>query len=55
MLCVCEGEPGEFVGKVIRNDPMKDFEGYRDKAATRKKILTDVLKKGDTYFRFLFQ
>lgn len=40
------------MGRVVRNDPMKDFEGYRDKKATQKKILTDVLKKGDTYFRY---
>ncbi len=48
------GQPGEFVGKVVRNDPMKDFEGYRDKLATKKKLLTDVLRKGDTYFRSIF-
>ncbi len=32
---------------------MKDFEGYRDKLATKKKLLTDVLRKGDTYFRYV--
>merc|ERR1719359_2223412 len=28
-----------------------DFEGYTSKEATDKKILTDVFKKGDRYFR----
>lgn len=44
-------EPGEFLGKIIRNDPVKDFEGYRDNSATKKKILSDVFVKGDVYFR----
>ncbi len=45
------GEPGEIIGKIVRGDPVKDFDGYRDKAATSKKIATDVFKKGDRYFR----
>ena len=35
----------------MRGDPVKDFEGYRDPEATKKKILGDVFKKGDLYFR----
>ena len=52
-FCIpCEtGEPGEFVGKIVRGDPVKDFQGYRDPEATKKKILTDVFQKGDLYFR----
>ena len=45
------GEPGEFVGKIVRGDPVKDFQGYRDPEATKKKILSDVFQKGDLYFR----
>ena len=47
------GEAGEVVGEIL-NDPMRPtnrFEGYADKAATEKKILRDVFKKGDAYFR----
>lgn len=45
------GEPGEFIGKIVRGDPVKDFDGYKDSEATKKKILTNVFKKGDVYFR----
>ena len=44
-------EPGEFIGKIVRGDPVKDFQGYRDPQATKKKILADVFQKGDLYFR----
>ncbi len=39
------------MGRIVRGDPVKDFEGYRNKEATRKKILTDVLASGDRFFR----
>ncbi|KAG7160226.1 Long-chain fatty acid transport protein 1-like [Homarus americanus] len=45
------GEAGEFVGVIKRNDPIRDFHGYADKKATEKKIVKDVMKKGDTAFR----
>ena len=45
------GEAGEFVGKIVRGDPIKDFRGYQDKEATEKKILRNVFRKGDLYFR----
>lgn len=45
------GEPGEFIGKIVPGDPVKDFHGYRDAAATKKKILENVFSKGDRYFR----
>lgn len=44
------GEIGEAVG-VISNDPKHDFSGYADKAATEKKVLTDVFSRGDRFFR----
>lgn len=44
------GEVGEAIGE-IGNDIRHDFSGYADKAASQKKILTDVFKKGDRWFR----
>lgn len=44
------GEAGEFIGKIIENDPVRDFHGYADKSATRKKVVKDVFKKGDMAF-----
>ncbi|XP_076043131.1 long-chain fatty acid transport protein 1-like isoform X1 [Oratosquilla oratoria] len=51
-LCIkCgPGEPGEFVGKIKKNDPVRDFDGYADKKATQKKIVRDVFTKGDFAF-----
>jgi len=45
------GEPGEFVGKIVKGSATKAFDGYIDKKATEKKIVRDVLSKGDMYFR----
>lgn len=52
-FCImCEpGEPGEFVGMIKRNDPLRDFHGYADRKATQKKIVQDVWKKGDAAFK----
>jgi fatty-acyl-CoA synthase len=50
---VCEapvGEIGEAIG-LIGNDVRHDFSGYADKAASEKKILTDVFARGDRWFR----
>lgn len=44
------GDVGEAIGE-IANDIRHDFSGYADKAASQKKILTDVFKKGDRWFR----
>ena len=49
LLCVV-GEPGELVGKIIKGDPLREFDGYADKKATNKKIARDVFTKGDTAF-----
>ncbi len=43
-------EVGEAIGP-ISNEPRERFEGYFNKEQTEKKILTDVFKKGDRYFR----
>ena len=41
-------KPGELVGLIPAN---QTFKAYTDTAATEKKVLKDVLKKGDQYFR----
>ncbi len=43
-------EVGEVLGE-IKGTARSSFEGYEDKVATQKKILTDVFKKGDKWFR----
>jgi fatty-acyl-CoA synthase len=46
-------EPGEVIGKII-SDPSKPgsrFEGYAGSAQNESKILRDVFKKGDAWFR----
>ena len=52
-LCIrCKpGEPGEFVGKIVKDHPVRDFHGYADTAATKKKIVTNVWSGGDMCFR----
>eukprot|EP00514_Thraustochytrium_sp_LLF1b_P010210 CAMPEP_0184542000 /NCGR_PEP_ID=MMETSP0199_2-20130426/1736_1 /TAXON_ID=1112570 /ORGANISM="Thraustochytrium sp., Strain LLF1b" /LENGTH=629 /DNA_ID=CAMNT_0026935759 /DNA_START=161 /DNA_END=2050 /DNA_ORIENTATION=- len=42
------GEPGELLGPITEERP---FKGYTSKEATDKKVMTDVLVKGDSYFR----
>ncbi|MEM1050621.1 MAG: long-chain-acyl-CoA synthetase [Pseudomonadota bacterium] len=43
-------EPGEAIGR-IGTGGRDSFQGYHDKKATEKKILTDVFEKGDKWFR----
>lgn len=53
-LCVeCEhDESGEFLMHIDASKPSGDFQGYADNPeATAKKILRDVFKKGDAWFR----
>ena len=45
---VCQGEKGEMIRAISSK---ARFLGYKDKTATSKKILKDVFKKGDSYFR----
>ena len=47
------GETGEVIGEIVNDPkvPTGSFDGYADKAATEKKILRDVFKKGDAWFR----
>lgn len=45
----CEdGAPGEAIGRV---DPSRRFDGYTDPAATSRKLLRDVFRAGDCWFR----
>ncbi|MCA9627102.1 MAG: long-chain-acyl-CoA synthetase [Myxococcales bacterium] len=41
------GGTGLFLGKI---NAVTRFDGYVDNQATQKKVITDVLKHGDTYF-----
>ena len=53
-LCIpcARGEVGEAIGRIGNaDDGGGRFEGYTDAAATEKKILRDVLAKGDAWFR----
>jgi fatty-acyl-CoA synthase len=42
---------GEAIGEIRPEDARYRFDGYQDEEATKKKILRDVFKKGDVYFR----
>ncbi|XP_067644583.1 long-chain fatty acid transport protein 1-like isoform X2 [Eurosta solidaginis] len=47
----CEpGESGVFIGKIIKGNPSRDFLGYADENASKKKIAHNVFKKGDMAF-----
>ena len=49
---VKSNEPGEMLQRIDANDPKAKFAGYfKNSDATEKKILRDVLVKGDAYFR----
>ena len=46
------GEPGELIWELEASDVGRNFEGYYgNKEASAKKILRDVFKKGDAWFR----
>lgn len=44
-------EIGELLGEIRENDARFRYDGYEDDDATQKKILRNVSKKGDMYFR----
>ena len=45
-------EPGELIGIIAKRDLTRHFSGYKGLPnQTQKKVLTDVFKKGDKYFR----
>ncbi|KAF7486409.1 Hypothetical predicted protein [Marmota monax] len=41
------GQPGQLVGRIIQQDPLRRFDGYLNPGANNKKIAKDVFKKGD--------
>lgn len=45
------GEVGEVVGEIRPDDARFRFDGYQNKDATKKKILRNVFKKDDMWFR----
>ncbi|WP_298913434.1 long-chain-acyl-CoA synthetase [uncultured Algimonas sp.] len=46
-----DDEVGEVIGEIREDDPRFRFDGYQTKEATQKKILRDVFKPGDAWFR----
>ncbi|KAE8349154.1 hypothetical protein BDV28DRAFT_160737 [Aspergillus coremiiformis] len=49
---VPRGEPGELLYAINPADPAESFQGYfKNSTATEGKIIRDVLRKGDAYFR----
>lgn len=52
LATLCEnGEPGELVGRIDRGHPVRDYHGYADNTSSDKKIINDVWRKGDRFFR----
>ncbi|CAI2735323.1 unnamed protein product [Schistosoma spindalis] len=51
-LCIlCEpNEPGHLVARINSNDPFRIFDGYVNSEASEKKIIRNVLRKGDLWF-----
>lgn len=49
-LSSCTGEPGQLVGRIIQNDPLRRFDGYVNQSATSKKVAHSVFKKGDSAY-----
>jgi fatty-acyl-CoA synthase len=51
-LCVeCgPGQVGECIGQINGADARTEYSGYLDKAASEKKVLRDVLERGDAWF-----
>jgi fatty-acyl-CoA synthase len=45
-----DNETGEAIGE-IENEAGRSFEGYTQKSDTQKKLLRDVFRKGDLWFR----
>ena len=54
MAIPCEpGEAGELVGRILENNVAREFPGYagNNGAIENKKILHNVFRHGDSYFR----
>ena len=44
-------EPGELLGKIVEGDALRAFDGYTNAKATNDKILRNVFRQGDRWFR----
>ncbi|CAH8635377.1 unnamed protein product [Heterobilharzia americana] len=51
-LCrICEpNEPGHLVARISSRNPSRMFDGYVSSEASEKKVIHDVLRKGDLWF-----
>ena len=51
-LCIvcASDEPGLVVSLIDEKTAHRRFEGYTDKVATNKKLISNVLRMGDKYF-----
>jgi len=38
------------VGRIVKGHPLREFDGYANPEASKKKIAHNVFKKGDCYF-----
>lgn len=38
------------MGKIVKGDALREFDGYVNKQATDKKVCSDVFRKGDQAF-----
>ncbi|XP_076270843.1 fatty acid transport protein 1 [Rhynchophorus ferrugineus] len=43
-------EPGVFIGKILPNNPSRTFLGYVDEEASKKKVVHNVFRIGDSAF-----
>ena len=39
-----------MVGKIVKGDALREFDGYVNRQATDKKVCADVFRKGDLAF-----
>lgn len=46
-----DGEIGELIGEIKQDEARFSYKGYQNKEASDKKILHNVFKKGDQWFR----
>ena len=50
-ILAAHGETGELLGEIRSDDARFRYDGYQDERATQKKILRNVVTKGDAWFR----
>lgn len=52
-LCIrsATGEAGEAIGRLDESESLRRFDGYTDAGASERKVLRDVFKPGDVWYR----